>query len=168
MFRLLLDSNTCILQPNAISGEIASSGFRFYIKGQNEQTLMMKGGEKRRKRNEHHQRWNESVLSQIYCRDNEKYRPRPNRFPNIANFRLPVNQVTRIHFDTVSKDLQAINRRSLWFCLMRPIQFPLRSIKNKIGFCCVYQILWAFFLDTSCGWIWCLFGLLVKIRFSLK
>lgn len=49
MFRLLLDSNTCILQPNAISGEIASSGFRFYINGQNEQTLMMKGGKKRRK-----------------------------------------------------------------------------------------------------------------------
>lgn len=49
MFRLLLDSNTCILQPNTISGEIASSGFRFYIKGQNEQTLMMKGGKKRRK-----------------------------------------------------------------------------------------------------------------------
>lgn len=133
MFRLLLDSNTCILQPNAISGEIASSGFRFYIKGQNEQTLMMKGGEKRRKEM--------NIINDETNPSKARYRPRPNRFPNIANFRLPVNQVTRIHFDTVSKDLQAINRRSLWFCLMRPIQFPLRSIKNKIGFCCVYQIL---------------------------
>ena len=69
----------------------------------------------------------------IYWRGQGKYRPQPNRFPSIAKFPLPVNQVTRIHFDTVSKDFHAINRRSLSFCLKYPIQFPPGSIENKIG-----------------------------------
>lgn len=74
-------------------------------------SLMMKGGEKRRKE----MNITNPSKARFTAGTTGKYRPRPNRFPNIANFRLPVNQVTRIHFDTVSKDLQAINRRSLWF-----------------------------------------------------